>query len=137
MHLHSLEQRECDRQGCGYWQASRGPRKHNGVDMACDVGTPIYSPVSGKVTKIGFPYGASDKHHIRYVQVENNEYSFRVFYVDPMVVLNQEVTMSTIIGKSQELGCFYNGITEHVHFEIKDKHGNYVDPNPFLIARKG
>jgi hypothetical protein len=137
MHLHNLEQRQCDKQGCGHWGASRGSRKHRGVDMACDIGTPIYSPVSGKVTKLGFPYGDSNKHHIRYVEIENSEYKFRVFYVDPCVVTGQEVTLSTVIGESQELECFYNGITEHVHLEIKDKHGNYVDPNPFLIARIG
>lgn len=135
MHLHQLEQRKCDKQGCGHWGASRGSRKHNGVDLACEVGTPIYSPVYGKVTKIGWPYGASDKHHIRYVEIENADYKFRVFYIDPSIVKGDTVDLTTVIGMSQELGCFYSGITEHVHFEIKDKHGNYVDPNPFLIAR--
>lgn len=135
MNLHELPQRKCDKQGCGHWGAPRGGRKHRGVDLACNVGTPIFSPVCGKVTKLGFPYGDSSKHHIRYVQVEKDGYNFRIFYVDPTVVVGDMVTMGTVIGHSQELGCFYNGITEHVHFEIKDKHGNYVDPNPFLIAR--
>lgn len=135
MHIHTLEQRKCDKQGCGHWGASRGSRKHRGVDLVCDVGDYINSPVNGVVTKIGFPYGDSNKHHIRYIEIENSEYKFRVFYVDPAVAKGETVTTKTVIGVSQELGCFYNGITEHIHLEIKDKHGNYVDPNPFLIAR--
>lgn len=136
MNLYELKQRECDTQGCGHWGASRGSRRHNGVDLECNIGTSINAPISGKVTKLGFPYGASDKLHLRYVEIESSDYFFRVFYVDPAVKVGDEVALDTVIGHSQELGCFFPGITEHVHFEIKDKHENYVDPNPFLIAAK-
>jgi len=132
MKLHELDIRGCDKQGCGHFGASRGTRKHNGIDLVCLTGDDIQSPVNGIVTKIGYPYGAEDKLHIRYVQVTCGDYDFRVFYIKPMVEVGQLVNTNSVLGFAQELGCFYPGITEHVHLEIKDKNGCYVDPTPTI-----
>ena len=132
MKLGELNIRGCDRQGCGHFGAARGTRKHNGVDLVCEPGDEIQSPANGIVTKIGYPYGGKDKLHIRYVQVTCGEYDFRVFYVNPAVEIGQAVTTKSILGFSQELGCFYPDITEHVHLEIKDKNGSYIDPTPTI-----
>ena len=134
MKLSELDIRGCDRQGCGHFGASRGTRKHNGVDLVCMPGDEIQSPVNGIVTKIGYPYGGRDKHHIRYVQVTCGQYEFRVFYVKPMVEVGQLVTTNSVLGFAQDLGGFYPEITEHIHFEIKDKNGSYVDPTPTIEA---
>jgi murein DD-endopeptidase MepM/ murein hydrolase activator NlpD len=136
MKVYKLEVRGCDSQGCGHFGASRGTRKHNGVDLVCDLDTPINSPISGMVTKIGWPYGDKDKQHIRYVQVTSGDYDFRVFYINPAVEVGQMVSTDSVLGFSQELGCFYQGITEHVHLEIKDKNECYIDPSPTLIAMR-
>ena len=135
MNLFSMNYRQCDGQGCGHFGAPRGTRKHKGVDMACRPGTEVGSPVRGQVTKIGWPY--ADKLEIRYVQILAEQYQFRIFYVDPEVAVGDYVELNDVIGISQRLGHLYGGITEHVHFEIKNQAGGYIDPTPVIIALRG
>jgi hypothetical protein len=52
----------------------------------------------------------------------------RVFYVEPFLALGDYVDVNTVIGESQLLGDRYPGITEHVHLEIKDPNGEFVNP---------
>lgn len=113
--------------GSGHYGASRGSRKHNGKDYACYPNSKIFSPVSGKVTKIGYPY--SNDLSFRYVQITTAEgYNVRVFYIEPSVKLNDIVDENRLIGSSQELGIRYPKITEHVHLEVKGKNGKFVNP---------
>lgn len=123
-----------DSYGFGHFGASRGSRKHNGVDHVCVPGSKIFSPVEGEVTKLGYPYG--DDLSLRYVQITTKEgYNVRVFYVKPFVSVGDLITDDDIIGSSQKLGDRYPidkdhplGITEHVHLEVKDLQGKYIDP---------
>lgn len=120
-------QRKSDSFGGGHYGASRGNRKHNGKDYACYPESKVFSPVVGQVTRLGYPY--SDDTSFRYVQITTREgYDVRVFYVDPLVVLNEQVNESSIIGSSQELGKRYPEITEHVHLEVKGKNGQFINP---------
>ena len=136
MRLSDLPFRESDMQGAGYFGAPRGGHNHRGVDMACSPGTEIHSPVIGEVTKIGLPYPGEEKSHIHYVEITSGGYKFRVFYVSPTVQVGAFVYAGTVIGYSQELGGFYPGITEHVHFEIKNAKGDYIDPTPTIWAMR-
>lgn len=131
MKLSELKRRGSDGFGSGHFGASRGSRTHNGVDLLVNAGEAINSPVTGTVTKLGYPYG--DDLGYRYVEVESGGYEFRVFYVEPSVRVGQEVTTETAIGSAQDLGRRYPGIPNHVHFEIKSD-GDYLDPTPTLIA---
>jgi len=120
-----LRGRDCF--GLGHFGASRGERTHNGVDHACIPNSQIFSPVEGEVTKLGYPYG--NDLSFRYVQITTKEgYNVRVFYVKPRVSEGDHVNEDDIIGVSQELGKRYPKITEHVHLEVKDMQGRYVDP---------
>lgn len=134
MHLHEMSFRRCDGHGCGGFGDSRGSRKHNGVDMACRPGSDVCSPVSGKVTKLGFPYG--DDLSFRYVEVSTHGYRYRMFYVEPCVSVGDEVTRDTVIGKAQALGGRYAGITEHVHFEVMNSRDDFIDPTPIILAQQ-
>lgn len=135
MHLFAMNYRECDGQGCGHFGASRGSRSHKGVDMACVPGTEVGSPVRGRVTKIGWPYkGEPD---IRYVQVAAGGYQFRIFYIDPSVAVGDWVDLGETIGTSQRLESMDRGGTQHVHFEIKNGAGEYIDPTPVVVALRG
>ena len=51
--------RKSDKWGQGHFGAPRGSRKHNGIDIVTQLGTPILSPIEGKVIRISYPY-ASD-----------------------------------------------------------------------------
>lgn len=125
--FYAIPLRQCDNQGCGHYGASRGSRKHKGIDLACNPGTAICSPVNGTVTKIGWPY--ADKPDIRYVQVAAGDYDYRVFYVEPIVEVGDEVTTEDVIGGSQRLESMDRGGAQHVHFEIM-RGSEYVDPTP-------
>lgn len=135
MHLFAMNYRECDAQGCGHFNAPRGSRRHNGVDMACPPGTEVGSPVRGQVTKVGWPY--KGKPDIRYVQVVSGGYQFRVFYLHPVVAVGDWVELGEVIGVAQRLDSMADGGTQHVHFEVKSPAGEYVDPTPIIEALRG
>lgn len=132
MHLHEMSLRKCDGHGCGHYGASRGSRRHNGLDLVCPPKTLIYSPVAGTVTKLGYTY--ADDLSFRYVEISDGGYAFRVFYCDPIVKEGQKVSRHTIIGEAQDLRPRYEGITPHLHLEIKSADGEYIDPTPTLLA---
>ena len=149
MYLSEMGQRACDPQGCGYYGASRGSRKHKGVDLCMPDSTslprdtPIQCGFSGEVVKVGLAYSDKDKRHVHYVAIKLGDWYARIFYVNPLVKVGDNVTPNLIIGTSLELGMFYKGITEHVHLEVyklidksKGMHNkrnfSYVDPNVVL-----
>jgi len=114
-----------DQQGAGHYGAPRGNRKHRGIDYACEPGSLVFSPIAGLVTKLGYPY--SHDLSFRYVEIsDSNGIRHRVFYVYPTVIVGDFVTKSDTIGASQKLP--YEGITQHCHYEVKDKEGNYLNP---------
>ena len=130
MNIYSFPFRRCDAQGCGHYGAPRGGRIHRGVDLACEGKLPVGSPVRGVVTKLGWPYVGN--FDIRYVQISCEKYRYRVFYVSPTVAVGDTVELGDIIGAAQSLKQLYPGITDHVHLEVKDPDGNFVDPTPLL-----
>lgn len=134
MHLHEMSERKCDGHGCGHFGASRGTRKHHGIDLACKPLTLVFSPVAGTVTKLGYAY--SDDLSYRYVEISDQGYRFRVFYVEPMVEQGQKVSKNTIIGEAQDLRDRYSGITPHLHLEIKNADGEFIDPTPVMLAQR-
>ncbi|WP_428398279.1 peptidoglycan DD-metalloendopeptidase family protein [Marinobacter salarius] len=134
MHLHEMSERKCDGHGCGHFDAPRGGKSHVGLDLKCSPKTAVNSPVSGTVTKINHMY--SDDPSYLYVQVSENGYDFRVYYIEPTVQVGQAVCKTSIIGEAQDLRTRYQGITPHVHFEIKNANGEYIDPTPVMLAQR-
>jgi len=157
MFLQELDERGCDAHGCGHYGASRINHTHKGVDLCIPPYTPVQCGFDGTVIKVGYPYRGAAKSHIRYVAVKfddthqqimeeiygNGLWHCRVFYVKPIVYTGDLINWDTIIGDSQKLGGFYDGITEHVHFELytliddtASEHNklnfDYVNPDDFL-----
>jgi len=121
--------RQTDSQGSGHYGASRGSRVHNGIDIACYPKSVVLSHVAGTVTKIGYPY--ADKLEFRYVEItDESSLRHRFFYVDPLVKVGWPVKVGDQLGMTQELP--YSGITQHVHYEIKNNEGNFLDPNDYI-----
>ena len=86
------------------------------------------------MTKLGYTY--RDDLSFRYVEISDQGYQFRVFYVDPAVEQGQKVSKHSIIGEAQDLRDRYSGITPHVHFEIKNSDGDFIDPTPVMLAQR-
>ena len=123
-----------DVQGSGAFNAPRGSRKHNGIDIACYKGSEVLSICYGKVTKIGYPYNPNDilKGHLRYVQVtDSNERKHRFFYVSPLVKVGDLVKPGDTLGTTQGLLNIYPGITDHYHYEVMLEN-DYLNPNNVL-----
>lgn len=124
--------RGTDVHGSGYFHAPRGNRLHNGIDYSVIANSVVLSPVSGVVTKLGYPY--ADDLSFRYVQITDLEgYKWRLFYIDPSVSVGEVVTIVSKIGVVQDLDERYPGITPHVHLEIKSPDNYFINPEDKLV----
>ena len=134
--------RGTDKFGSGAFNAPRGHRNHHGIDLSCYPGTRFTMRLAGLdepgiVTKLGYPYEDNPRTEyketeLRYIQVSTPQgIDLRFFYIKPMVQCNDFVTIDTVLGVTQSLQLVYNGITNHVHFEVK--HGAaYLDPTRYI-----
>jgi hypothetical protein len=130
--------RSHDAYGSGAFGASRdgGSRHHAGVDYIVRAGQAVSAPISGFISKIGYPYADSAK--LRYVEIVNPalKISARVFYVDPTVKVGDIVSIRQPIGMAQTLQDRYpGGITDHVHLELADASGGKLDPSNMILAQ--
>jgi len=126
-----LEKRGNDKWGSGEWGAKRGSRRHMGVDYKILPGDTVLSLTEGVVTKLGYPY--ADDLSYRYVEVEDaNEYKLRYFYILPSVKVGQMVAEGEPLGIAQSLDRRYEGITEHIHFEVKNDIGELINPEKYI-----
>jgi len=118
-----------DKAGDGHFQAPRGTRMHNGVDYLCEPGTLVFSPASGVVTKLGYPY--SDDLQWRYVEITDDyKNKHRLFYTEPAVRLDQFVIVGEVVGEAQNIALRYpdQGMLAHLHYEVISPDGVFVDP---------
>lgn len=100
-----------------------------GQDYAAAAGSILLSPVQGLVTKLGYPY--QDDLRFRYLEITNGAYRHRFFYVEPDVVVGDVVDIGTELGVVQNIVERYfvpRGMTNHIHYEIKNAAGEYVNP---------
>jgi murein DD-endopeptidase MepM/ murein hydrolase activator NlpD len=134
-----LRKRNADKWGQGYFNAPRdgGKRSHSGIDYYCESGAVILSPIAGKVTKLGYPYG--DDLSFRYVEVTDKEHArHRLFYVEPSVEVGDKIEEGDQIGYSQDLTTRYNTpekgpMPNHVHYEIMVGK-THVDPEEYKLS---
>jgi len=116
-----------DAWGSGAFGASRGHRKHRGLDIAAAPLEQVYAPFSGRIVREAFPY-ASDLS-FRGVVLEGTGdwqgYTAKMFYVSGVIC--GEVAAGALIGFVQNLGVKYPDITNHVHIEVK-KNNRTINP---------
>jgi len=123
--------RTTDAHGSGWFGAPRGRRKHRGIDFACHPGSAVLCLVDGTVTKLGYAY--ADDLSYRYVEITDTAgFAARYFYVEPHHKAGGAVLAGEIIGTVQPLGPRYPGITEHVHFEVRNPAGDIIDPAGYI-----
>lgn len=111
------------------------PGKHNGIDYACKTGTPIQTPVSGRVTtskdliKNGkyYSYG-------RYVVIRDTKGNLHYFahMSRRKAVAGQPVVRGATIGY---VGSTGNSTGPHLHYEVRHG-GKQVNPKNFLKGYK-
>ena len=101
-------------------------RMHNGIDMACASGTPIYATRSGTVTVASYQAGGAGN----YVSINHGDgfssiYMHRTHYI---VYVGQQVSKGQVIGYVGSTGI---STGPHLHFGISYG-GTYVNPLAYI-----
>jgi murein DD-endopeptidase MepM/ murein hydrolase activator NlpD len=108
-----------DGYGKGYFGAHRnGKRKHNGIDLLAEVGTPVLAARSGRVIN------AEKKRGIgKYVEIRHSKGLVTIYghLSEILVKTGQRVKQGQIIGKVGKTGnANYKNMLSHLHFEIRE-----------------
>ena len=131
--------RGTDCYGSGSYGASRGIRKHRGIDIKSDEGDSIVSPIDGYISSSGYRIYTTKCSYLIGVDVTGtgkySGYRVRLFYVKGTVPINTPVKKGDPIGVQQSLqkNCYPKKIndkycmTNHVHVEL---YVNGVRVNP-------
>lgn len=107
-----------DSEGSGEYGASRGSRKHNGIDYLCDEGQSIVAPFDMEVTRIAIPKAGSEMSGIAWKAGRSEG---RIFYFKPHDhVIGTRVKQGQEIGIAQAVSNDYGlpDMQDHVHFQI-------------------
>lgn len=116
----------------GVYTSGFGPRWgriHNGIDIANDIGTPIYAVMDGTVINAGPAQGFGNWVVIKH---DGGEVSVYGHMRDYNVAVGQRVTAGQQIAK---IGNEGQSTGPHLHFEIKPDGVNQVDPVPWFKAQ--
>lgn len=101
-------------------------RMHNGIDMACAQGTPIYATRSGTVTVASYQAGGAGN----YVSINHGD-GFSSIYMHMthyIVYVGQKVSAGQVIGYVGSTGI---STGPHLHFGISYA-GSYVNPLAYI-----
>ena len=112
------------------WSSGR----HEGIDIACPVGTTIVAPVDAKVEKVGQVWGAAFGHNNVLLKVEGG-YLLFAHCSKALVKAGDHVKAGQAIAKSGEDG---NVSGPHLHMEYQKGpgwvKGGGMNPQKFLDA---
>ncbi|XP_076877205.1 leukocyte cell-derived chemotaxin-2-like [Brachyhypopomus gauderio] len=112
--------RGCDKKyGCGNYGASRGTRKHLGLDIICSDGATVYAPFDVTVTGKAVPY-TKDNAINDGVSLTGGGLCFKLFYLKP-VKYSGTVKAGQKLGTLLPMQSVYPGITSHIHVQMCDK----------------
>jgi murein DD-endopeptidase MepM/ murein hydrolase activator NlpD len=101
-------------------------RMHNGIDLACAQGTPIYATRAGKVTKTAYQAGGAGNYvSINHLDGFSSIYMHMTHYV---VSAGQSVSQGQLIGYVGSTGI---STGPHLHFGISYA-GTYVNPLAYI-----
>ena len=102
-------------------------RMHNGVDLACAQGTPIYATRAGKVTTASYQAGGAGNYvSINHLDGFSSVYMHMTHYV---VSVGQSVSQGQLIGYVGSTGI---STGPHLHFGVSYA-GTYVNPLAYII----
>lgn len=102
-------------------------RMHNGIDMACAQGTPIYATRAGKVTVCSYQAGGAGNYvSINHLDGFSSIYMHMTHYV---VSVGQTVSQGQLIGYVGSTGI---STGPHLHFGISYA-GTYVNPLAYIL----
>lgn len=112
-----------DGAGDGHYGASRGTRKHAGLDFLCNPGQVVVMPVTGELSRVVYPY-AGDTTYTG-CEILCPKARIYMFYLVPDPdFLNRHLEEGSAIGVAQDISKKYGSpMQPHIHFEFKS-----IDP---------
>lgn len=116
------------------WGASRikyAAGRHTGMDFAAPSGTPVYSAMSGVVTRVGSEGAYGNAIHVRQADGTTALYAHLSRY---NVKKGQKVKAGQGIGKVGDTG---RSSGPHLHFEVRtqDRYGSDINTNSWLSRK--
>lgn len=118
-----------DKLGQGHYGASRGSRKHKGLDFECQPGQIVVSPIDGTVLREARPYGHSIFSGLL---IAGKDMALKLFYLIPTgSLIGHDVKQGEAIGIAQDISSMYGSdMDSHIHLSI-------VSANPRLFMEDG
>ncbi|XP_048033092.1 leukocyte cell-derived chemotaxin-2-like [Megalobrama amblycephala] len=116
----SNRKRGCDKKyGCGHYGASRGNRKHMGLDIVCADGDTVVAPFDVKLNGRSKPYSQNNAINDG-INLSGQGLCFKLFYVKPDRY-SGTIKKGQRIGRMLPMQRVYPGITSHVHVQMCDR----------------
>ncbi|KAK2891078.1 hypothetical protein Q8A67_013721 [Cirrhinus molitorella] len=112
----SNSKRKCDKHGCGHYGASRGGRKHQGLDIVCADGATVYAPFDVKLIRRSVPYTNNNAINDG-IMLTGEGLCFKLFYVKPDRYYGT-LRKGQRIGTMLPMQRVYPHITSHVHVQM-------------------
>lgn len=124
-----------DTWGLGHYGAPRaGGRTHRGTDFVCRPGQAVFSPITGTLQRIAYPYADDLRFQGCAITGEGPDagYAVKMFYMVPDGPIPRAVKAGERIGYCQAISEKYDAqMTDHLHVEVTH-HGVQVDPLPLF-----
>jgi len=122
-----------DRLGDGHYGAGRTDHLHEGTDLEATPGEPVFSPVSGVIDALGYPY--RDDRRFELIRIEGGGFVVDLMYVLPLewVRPGERVRKGEQVGYAQAVSLRYgSAMLDHVHVEVRTLDGDLVNPERLL-----
>ncbi len=130
-----------DDAGGGHYHDSRGSRLHNGIDLVTVAMSPVYAPISGKITRIMNVYSDSDEMTGVEIlgKLGTTQTFVKLFYCDIYAnLIGKQVSRGQEIGIAQPIAQYHaekgtKGMLDHIHLEVWQ---NSKTVNPIKLLSK-
>lgn len=103
---------------------------HNGIDLPVPENTPVFAPLNGTVDKVL----TNDVGGVQLIIQHDNGYRTGYAHLNERVVkVGDRVLEGQVIALSGATGAVTGA---HLHFNMKDPNGEFLDPEPFVKQAK-
>lgn len=129
-------ERGCDAMGCGEFGASRGDRKHNGLDLLFEAWESVYAPFKLKIKRFGKVYASTTQFDL--VEFTGfgvfSIFTYKVMYIDTVKTwnVNDIIDKGQLLGNAQDIADYHGGgMKNHIHVEVRVL-GKLLNPKTFI-----
>ncbi len=110
-----------DQKGKGHFKASRGSKKHNGIDLLVEKNQFVKAPFNGEITRIFTVYANDSKYKGFEIvgSAENSNMKIKIMYANPILNNGSFFYGGDNIGIAQSISEKYGSeMKDHLHIEV-------------------